>query len=187
MNMKIHPTSKNKGQFYCKKCNTWKNSEDWYYTKKTIRDSMCKSCRKDYRKDAKKMFMKDYYRENREHYLELHKKWREENVEKKLWHSCRSSAKRRNMEFNLSVEDIIVPEICPVLGIPLDIHAEKGKGKGYDWSKNPYRPSVDRINSKKGYTKDNICVISWRANTLKSDGTLEEIEKIYNWFKKIGG
>jgi hypothetical protein len=182
----IHPTTKNKNQFYCKKCNKWKNKEDWYYTKKTKKDSMCKSCRKEYRKDAKNLHMKNYYIENKEHYLELHRKWRENNLEKKLWYSCKNNAARKNIDFEIKPSDIIIPEICPVLGIPLDTHAESGVGTGYDWKLNPFRPSVDRIDSKKGYTKDNISVISWRANTLKSDGTLEELKKICEWLEKIG-
>lgn len=185
--MRIQPTSKNKDQFFCKSCDAWKHKDDWYYTKVTKRDSMCKSCRKEYRKDAKKMYMKEYYSENRDHYLELHKKWREENLEQKLWYSCKHSATRRGIEFNLEPSDIVIPDICPVFGIPLDTHAESGVGIGYDWKQNPYRPSVDRIDSKKGYTKDNIRVISWRANTLKSDGTLDELKKLCEWLETTGG
>jgi hypothetical protein len=43
---------------------------------------------------------------------------------------------------------------------------------------------IDRIDTSKGYLKDNIKVISWRANRLKSDGTLEELEKIVNYMRK---
>lgn len=189
--MRIHPTKNNKGQFFCKKCSTWKDSEDWYHNKNGKRDSMCKDCRKDYRKDAKKILSKEYYKEHREHYLELHKKWREENVEKKLWHSARGSAKKRNLEFSLEPEDIVIPEICPVLGIAIDTHAEAGTGRGNDWKQNPYRPSIDRFDSSKGYTKDNIRIISWRiswrANVLKRDASLDEMKRIYEWMLNEGG
>jgi hypothetical protein len=41
--------------------------------------------------------------------------------------------------------------------------------------------SVDRIDNNSGYTKDNIKVISFRANRLKSNGTLEEFEQIVKY------
>ena len=42
-------------------------------------------------------------------------------------------------------------------------------------------PSLDKIIPKKGYTKNNISVISYRANTIKSDGRLDEFVKIYKY------
>jgi hypothetical protein len=39
-------------------------------------------------------------------------------------------------------------------------------------------PSLDRIDTSKGYVKGNVWVISWRANKLKSDATLAELESI---------
>jgi hypothetical protein len=42
----------------------------------------------------------------------------------------------------------------------------------------------DKFDSTKGYTKDNIVVISYRANRIKNDSSLEEIEKLYKWLTK---
>lgn len=181
-----HPTFKNKGQYFCSKCKTWQDQENWYYRKNEhkTRDGMCKPCRKEYRKDAKKIHSKKYYEEHRDHYLELQRKWREDNVERKLWYSTKNSAKARNLEFNLTVDDIIVPDRCPVFDIPLDTHAESHTGSGINFNKNPYRPSVDRIDNTKGYVKGNIQVISWRANSIKKDATVEELQKLYEHMRR---
>jgi predicted RND superfamily exporter protein len=45
--------------------------------------------------------------------------------------------------------------------------------------------SFDRIDSTKGYSVDNLIVISYRANKLKSDATLEEMRKIVNFYEKL--
>lgn len=90
-----------------------------------------------------------------------------------LWAGARQRARRDNLDFNLSVSDIIIPNICPKLGILL--FSSKGR-MGQN------SPSIDRKDSSRGYTKDNIQVISWKANRLKNNGTKEEFELlIRNW------
>ena len=84
----------------------------------------------------------------------------------------RHRAKKLGIPFNLTKEDLIVPEICPVLGIPLIL---KGGATG---RVNPNNPSVDRIRPSLGYVKGNVRVISLRANHLKSDATIEELNKV---------
>jgi hypothetical protein len=36
-----------------------------------------------------------------------------------------------------------------------------------------------------GYVRGNVEVISWRANSLKRDGTLDEMEKLVMWMRKF--
>jgi hypothetical protein len=67
-------------------------------------------------------------------------------------------AKQRGLDFNITKEDIVIPDICPLLGTPMK------------------SPSLDRIDSTKGYIKGNVWVISNRANTLKNDASLQELE-----------
>jgi len=99
--------------------------------------------------------------------------WRRNNPAKYLLQTAKSRAKKSGFDFNLTPEDIIIPEFCPVLGIPLFVRLSSG-GDG----KNPNNPSLDRIDSSKGYVKGNVQIISWRANDLKKNGTLEEFKKL---------
>lgn len=80
--------------------------------------------------------------------------------------TSKNRAKTEGLDHTITVEDIIIPRVCPVLGIELEI----GKGKN-----NPSSPSLDRIDSSKGYTPDNVWVISYRANTLKNNATPSEL------------
>ena len=82
--------------------------------------------------------------------------------------ALRASAKRRNLEFSLTVDDIIIPEKCPILGITLDQTGEDVNA----------RISVDRMNNELGYVPGNICVISNKANTCKRDLTIEQLESL---------
>ena len=82
----------------------------------------------------------------------------------------------RNIDFDLTWEDLVPPKKCPVLGIPLVI-GDRTRPGIYN------SPSLDRIDNSKGYTKDNVQVISYRANSIKSDATPEEIKRIYKYIR----
>lgn len=97
-------------------------------------------------------------------------KWRAENPKKYLLHNAKARARKKGFDFDLTINDFEIPSHCPVLNLPL----EQTWGEGTKDNK----PSLDRIDSSKGYTKDNVQVISWRANNLKSDGSLEEFIKL---------
>ena len=98
------------------------------------------------------------------------RQWRTKNPSRYLYNQAKHRSRKRNIFFDLTPEDIVIPEYCPVLGIPLMM------GKGIKSGPTHNSPSIDRIDPKKGYTPDNIRVISWRANSLKSDGTLKELQ-----------
>lgn len=96
------------------------------------------------------------------------------SIETKMRNRAQQRARQSNIEFSLSKEDIIVPEKCPILGIPLICHKGSPGGK-----KNS--PSLDRIDSTKGYTKDNIWVISHLANQMKSHSSIKEMKNFAKW------
>src|SRR5882724_642638 len=89
---------------------------------------------------------------------------------------ARSAAKRRGLEFSIKLEEITVPETCPILGMPL----VKGVRQRLFSS-----PSLDRIDSSRGYVPGNVWVISWRANHLKSNGTLIEFRQLVAALEKL--
>lgn len=68
-----------------------------------------------------------------------------------------------------------MPTICPVLGIPLVL----GQGKLHDNS-----PTLDRIIPELGYVKGNVKVISYKANRIKNNGTLADLEAVIRYMKQ---
>lgn len=86
-----------------------------------------------------------------------------------LLKKAKRRANEKNIEFSLLLDDLVIPKICPVLGIEIKV----GDGKVM-----PYSPSIDRIDNNKGYIKDNVRIISWRANSLKSDANIDELRAL---------
>jgi hypothetical protein len=93
-----------------------------------------------------------------------------------MLHSARARAQKKDLPFNLELDDIVIPDVCPVLGIPLEPGTRK-----IHWN----APTLDRIHLDQGYVKGNIVVISWRANFIRSNATLDELEKVLAYSKEI--
>jgi len=80
-------------------------------------------------------------------------------------------AGKRGIPFDLTLEDVVIPTHCPVLGLPL-YRNTGGRAQG------PNSPTVDRINPALGYVRGNVRVLSSRANAIKSDATPEELLRV---------
>ena len=105
------------------------------------------------------------------------RKYYDKNPSYLLWRNAKARSIRKNIYFKLEKEDIKIPVRCPVLGLVL--HRYPGKRGG-----GPSSPTIDRIDPTKGYTKENVHVISKRANMLKNDATPEELVQICKWVLK---
>lgn len=95
----------------------------------------------------------------------------------KMHQRAKMRSKASGLEFNISVEDIEIPDICPILGIRLNMNS--GKSGAYKNS-----PSLDRINNDMGYTKGNIQVISQKANAMKHSASKLELQRFAIWVNK---
>jgi len=98
----------------------------------------------------------------------------------------KSKCKKYNLPFDLTLDDIVIPEVCPVLGIPLkfgvkrqDMYRQKYDDTTLD------SPSVGRIIPELGYVKGNIVIVSFRANNIKNNATIDELDKIATFYKRL--
>ena len=145
-----------------------------YSKSKTGRDWLCKDCR-NYHDSLNVPKDKNYFRklrikvseEYRKEQHEIDRKSRIKNFARAMYTAAKNRAARRGIEFNLDLEDIIIPEKCPILQCPF----EYGTSKNY-----AYSPSLDRIDNSKGYIKGNVWVISSKANSMKNSATWKELE-----------
>lgn len=91
-----------------------------------------------------------------------------------LWVSAKARAKIKNIEFSITENDFEIPDLCPLLETPMHRNLDHADDSSY---------SLDRIDSTKGYIPGNVWVISNRANRIKNDATLEELELLVNNLK----
>lgn len=118
---------------------------------------------------------------NPELWQQKRKQWRQRVKDKHgpikyMYSVIRDRAKRKGLEFTIEREDISIPSHCPILGIPL--YSTPGR-------KTDNTPSIDRIDNTRGYVKGNIHVISERANRFKNNATIDELEKLVAYLRRI--
>lgn len=157
----------------CKKCGLEKDIEEFYMNRKT-RLWKCKRCIREIQSSPKNAFRRRelYKKHRKECHEECCIKAREKrnrNIISVLVGDCRRRATKKCLEFNITKYDLCLYEKCPILGIDIKLGVKNHINS----------PSIDRIDNNKGYVKGNVIVISYRANKLKQDATLDELWKVY--------
>ncbi len=94
--------------------------------------------------------------------------------------AARKRAKTRNREFALTIQDVsnlwdTQSGVCAVTGLPLET---ENTTEAYDNSRNPFGPSIDRIDSTRGYVVGNVRLVVTIANVAMNnwgDTVMEEV------------
>ena len=169
----------------CSKCKEIKDISDFYrdQRKRDGRRTSCVKCDRS-REDGERI--KKWRYENREKLrLAAAKRYREKKHEidaqskrhittprgraVQLTGTARTRAKQYNYEFNLTnehIESIISSGHCEISGLPFDLKPRS------DLMRNPFAPSIDRINNAGGYTIDNSHVVCGMFNSGKGEAVL---------------
>jgi hypothetical protein len=87
----------------------------------------------------------------------------------------KAQAKMKGIEFSITVDDVPWNDFCPILFVPLEYFAKGGRKQN--------SVSIDRIDSTKGYVKGNVDTISLRANSIKSNLTLEQARNLVTYIQ----
>lgn len=120
-------------------------------------------------------YKREWYSMNRTRILDTRRKYlseyNEKNPDKQLLRNAKARAAKKGFDFNINEEDLNFFTHCPVLNRPF-IRGTK------------YAPSIDRIDSSKGYIKGNVQVMSRLANRMKNDATVEELQEFAQWVLK---
>jgi hypothetical protein len=164
----------------CVECGRHQPPEAFYWKDaKTRLSSRCRSCKSAHYKEnphRAKERAAAWYAANRDRALARDRAYRRESISRVLLSAARSRAKRLGLPFDLTEKDIVVPDVCPVLGIPLAV--QEGRST-------PNSPSLDRIIPSLGYVRGNVVVVSHRANTIKSDACVEELRRVLDFYESL--
>lgn len=176
----------------CTTCNIEKPRDDFYHYKNrpTVKRGRCKKCTKEYnrQRDSIPEIREKRLSQQRERTkLESVKKEAKQRSKKfydspsgrakTLIKGIKDRIKKKDFEESLDfdykwLQGKIEKGFCEVTGLPFVLNSE-GNSK-----KNPYSPSVDRIDCSKGYFKDNVRVVIWQFNLMKGEMRDEELKHL---------
>ena len=92
-----------------------------------------------------------------------------------MLHNSKRRATQRGLEHNITLDYLrtLVRDYCPYLGVQLNWESQAGSDKQVNARANS--PSLDRIDSSKGYVEGNVVIASFRANTIKNNANEREL------------
>lgn len=125
---------------------------------------------------------REWRQRNRESYLEdCKRRYHDRKVNDPaalLLKGAKERARKQGVPCTIGKEHIVIPDVCPILGIPITINVLGNNGGNRDQS-----PSLDKVKPELGYVPGNVRVVSNKANRLKADNTIETLEAILKYMK----
>jgi len=102
------------------------------------------------------------------------------------WSLIQNGAYKRNIEFSITIEDAWnkFNGVCALTGLKIEFEPNSVHKKGKD-NRRKRTASLDRINSDKGYTLDNIQWVHKDVNIMKNKYNQEYFKKICKLVCKI--
>jgi hypothetical protein len=130
-----------------------------------------------------KKYRRQWYLKHSDKMKEIAKKKYIKNPIPQMVSNAKIRAKQKNLFFDIDSDYLrsIYPKdnMCPVLNVPFQLGYVDENKKNKD-----YAPSLDRIIPEKGYVKGNLVFVCNIVNRVKSDSTIETLEKVLNFYKK---
>lgn len=163
----------------CTKCGQFKLFEEFSRCKsgKYGRRAMCKTCEHEIQNSPeyreRRKIKRQERRQNEDYKLaELAKDLNTrhsnpDSIKKAIVRAAKRRAEAKGLPFSITYKDFELPEVCPLLEIPLQVNEGKAQDNSY---------SLDRIIPELGYVPGNIWVISNKANMIKNDASLETLQ-----------
>lgn len=161
---RIHKTVNGEEYYFCTKCKKWRPESKFNIDKNSLhqnRGGLCNEC-------------KDCQRER--YYHERQRLFEDNNLALKYkLQQALKGTRRRSKEKNI-YNDLTIDYLlylwekqngqCALTGIPMTYKFYEGRVNT--------NLSVDRIDSTKGYSKDNVQLVCMAANQMKNDLSMEE-------------
>lgn len=185
----------------CSKCGKIKNVF-CFVKNKQCKDGYaqtCKECNNKYNRERKQKNTAMLAEKRRKRYAETkgkEAKKREQERKMKfplrvrcqlLRSGMRDRSKRKGLDFdfnyftvNYLMKRLEENPYCECCGKTLDIKYKEDK------KFNDSSPSMDRVNAKKGYTKNNVAILCWECNKHKQGAASDQLRKIADFIDTWG-
>ena len=149
--------------------------DNWYESSAKYRLRMCNKCMQAAKLERKSRKRREKTVGSPQHLADM-------------LHGARSRARKNNLAFSLKTQDLrdIITNECPILGIKFELNKQNlSWGTGENRNNWQTSPSLDRILPDKGYTKDNVVIVSLMANSIKNQASPNQIQKVATFYKKL--
>jgi hypothetical protein len=155
-------------------------SKEEMVTITVVCDRVCNSCQEEKPQFEFYRNRKGFYKYCKMCYVERNKGYQESYRIRNRFairvRACKARAKDKDLPFDLTEEHLreVWTGVCPIFNMPLDIQALKNS---------PQHAELDRVIPELGYVKGNVAWLSQRANRIKDNAKLEELERLVEWLK----